>query len=94
MNYANVSLNNIYTNNYEVNLNSRPAKVSAYENNLTGKRDEVNVSNQAQDFQTAMKMARGTEDIRTEKVDALRNAVKTGAYVPDMNAVANKILGL
>ncbi len=55
-------------------------------------RDKIEISDQARDFQTAMKAFKELPDVRQDKVDELRSQMESGQYKPSSEAVADKIM--
>lgn len=55
-------------------------------------RDTVSVSQNALLLTQARRTAQATPDIRTEKVDALRDQVEKGTYTPDSRRTAAKLI--
>lgn len=58
-----------------------------------GKMDELVLSNQGQTIRLATQAIRETPDIRSEKVNELKEAIKTGTYNVSGEEVAEKLLG-
>lgn len=58
----------------------------------TKKTDQLNISNTGRDFQIAMDEVKNQPEIRTEKVDEIRNQIKAGVYKIDAKAIAEKML--
>ena len=54
--------------------------------------DKVTLSRDSRDMQIARDAVMNTPDIRTEKVEALRNEVKAGRYAVPADKVADKII--
>lgn len=59
---------------------------------VTGKKDVVSISNQAKDFQTAMKALKEIPDIRKDKVEELALKIESGTYKVSEEDIADKIL--
>lgn len=57
---------------------------------LAGK-DRASVSDKARELAKARTLMETTPDVRTEKVDALREQVATGNYQPPLDAIARQI---
>lgn len=55
-------------------------------------RDKIEISDQARDFQTAMKAFKELPDVRQGKVEELRSQMESGQYKPSSEAVADKIM--
>lgn len=58
----------------------------------TGKSDELSLSGVARDYQFAMNAIKNVPDIRKEKVDAIKEQIRTGTYVVDAGNIAEKML--
>lgn len=58
----------------------------------TSKKDEVELSSVAKDFQAVYKLLQQTPDIRAEKVDDLKAKINSGNYNVKAEEVADKIL--
>lgn len=54
--------------------------------------DKVTISKDSRDMQIARDAMMNTPDIRTEKVEELRNEVKAGRYAVPADKVADKII--
>lgn len=55
-------------------------------------RDKIEISDQARDFQTAMKAFKELPEVRQDKIDDVRSQMESGQYKPSSEAVADKIL--
>ena len=55
--------------------------------------DRVTLSNRAQAFQEARRAALDVPDVRTDRVEAVRQQVKNGSLVPDPERIAQALLG-
>ena len=55
--------------------------------------DKVNLSTRGQEIQLALQRIKATPDIRQDRVEALRNAIKSGPYHVSGLEVAEKMLG-
>ncbi|WP_352418279.1 flagellar biosynthesis anti-sigma factor FlgM [Proteiniborus sp.] len=66
-------------------------KVSSKTNKLA-KNDELSLSSTAKDYQFAMNAIKNVPDIRKEKVEAIKEQIRTGTYVIDAGKIAEKIL--
>lgn len=53
---------------------------------------DVEISEQARLFKAATEMARQNPEIRSEKVEALKQRIRSGTYQVDAAAVADKLL--
>lgn len=54
--------------------------------------DELSLSDVAKDYQLAMNAIKKVPDIRKEKVEAIKEQIRTGTYVIDAGKIAEKIL--
>lgn len=59
---------------------------------IQGKRDEMQVSNEAQVLSKVLHTAKNAPEIRQEKVTELKQAIKQGTYNVSTEDVADKIL--
>ena len=59
---------------------------------VAGKRDEILISNKGKDFQAALKLAREAPDIRTNKVEDIKQKVQTDTYEVSGKDVADKVI--
>lgn len=55
-------------------------------------RDKIEISDQARDFQTAMKAFKELPEVRQQKLDELREQIGSGEYKPSAETVADKLL--
>lgn len=55
-------------------------------------RDKIEISDEARDFQTAMKAFKELPDVRQAKIDEVKDQVQSGQYKPSAEAVVDKIL--
>ncbi|WP_074348853.1 flagellar biosynthesis anti-sigma factor FlgM [Proteiniborus sp. DW1] len=56
------------------------------------KNDELSLSDVARDYQFALNAIKNVPDIRKEKVDAIKEQIRTGTYVVDAGNIAEKML--
>lgn len=68
-------------------------KKDSYKLNKANKNDQLSLSSTAKDYQIAMNALKDTPDIRKEKVEAIKEQIRTGTYVIDSGKIAEKILG-
>lgn len=54
--------------------------------------DELRLSDVAKDYQLAMNAIKKVPDIRKEKVETIKQQIKTGTYVVDAGKIAEKML--
>ena len=59
---------------------------------VSGKKDEMSLSNEAQVLSKALQGAKVAPDVREEKVNELKNAIKQGTYSVSAEDVAEKLL--
>jgi negative regulator of flagellin synthesis FlgM len=59
---------------------------------VEGKKDEMQVSTEAQLMSKILQTAKNAPEIREEKVDTLKNAIKQGNYNVSAEDVAQKML--
>jgi len=55
-------------------------------------RDKIEISDEARDFQTAMKAFKELPEVRQSKIDELKSQVESGQYKPSAEAVVDKIM--
>lgn len=60
--------------------------------NKVSKNDQLSLSDTAKDYQIAMNAIKNVPDIRKEKVEAIKEQIRTGTYVIDAGKIAEKIL--
>lgn len=58
---------------------------------VASKKDVVSISNQAKDFQAIMKAVKDVPDIRTDKVNELKDKYESGSYNVDGKDIAQKL---
>jgi len=54
--------------------------------------DKIEISQEAHDFQVAMKAFKDLPDVREDKVSELKEQVNSGSYKPSSEDVMNKLL--
>ncbi len=59
--------------------------------NLISKSDKINISSKGKDFQVAMNALKKVPDVRQEKVDEIKNQIKSGTYNVDSGKIVEKI---
>lgn len=57
-----------------------------------GKRDELKLSDEAREFQIALKALENTPDVREEKIEEIRQQIQSGTYEIDSKKIAEKML--
>ena len=75
---------------YITNLNNK-AKVNKQEQEEI-KKDKVGVSEKGKDYQVALEKFRSLPDIRTDKVEKLKEEISTGTYKVEGSKIAEKML--
>ncbi len=55
-------------------------------------RDKIEISEQAKDFQVAMRAFKELPEVRQGKIEEIRSQVESGQYKPSAEAVAEKIM--
>ncbi len=55
-------------------------------------KDKVEISDKAKDFQVAMQAIKKLPEVRQEKIDGIKNAIKAGTYNPSAEEVVDKML--
>ncbi|MDN5321679.1 MAG: negative regulator of flagellin synthesis FlgM [Clostridia bacterium] len=60
--------------------------------NVQGKKDEMQVSNEAQVMSKILQRAKNAPEIREQKVNEIKNAIKQGTYNVTADDVAEKML--
>lgn len=85
-NSANIQrMMNVYNNqNVKTQKASSGAKIA--------KKDELKLSNVAQDFQTVLNAAKEVPEIRQEKVNEIKSQIETGKYKLDAKQIAEKMM--
>lgn len=58
----------------------------------TDKKDEVNISNKANDFQYAFKLASQVADVRQDKIEDIKARMQAGTYSVAAKEVSEKIV--
>lgn len=54
--------------------------------------DQLEISRTAKDYQIAKQAVAGTQDIRTDKINDIKNRMESGTYNISMEEVADKIV--
>lgn len=75
---------NIYKNQGNVSKTNKLQK--------SDKRDELNISNEAHEFQLAMKAVKDQPEIREKKVEELKRQIESGTYSVDAKKIAEKMM--
>lgn len=60
--------------------------------NGVGKKDQVEISSVGKDFQIAKQALNKISDVRTDKVNDIKNRMEAGTYNMNAEEVANKLL--
>lgn len=72
--------------------NQKKTQATAKIHNVEGKKDEMQVSNEAQLMSKILQTAKNAPEIREEKVNQLKSAIKQGTYNVSTEDVAQKML--
>jgi len=72
--------------------NQKRIPAASKTHSIEGKKDEMQVSNEAQVMSRILQTAKNAPDIREEKVNELKNAIKQGTYNVSTQDVAEKML--
>ena len=56
------------------------------------KSDKVEISSEARDYQVAMQALKDVPEVRSEKVDAIKQQISSGSYKPNAEQIAEHIL--
>ena len=56
------------------------------------KSDKVEISNEARDYQVAMQALKDVPEVRSEKVNAIKEQIDSGHYKPNAEQIAEQIL--
>jgi len=59
---------------------------------VVSKKDAVSISNQGKDFQAALKAAKEAPDVRTDKVEEIKQKMQKDTYEVSGNDIADKVL--
>ncbi|MFV0504144.1 MAG: flagellar biosynthesis anti-sigma factor FlgM [Lachnospirales bacterium] len=54
----------------------------------------LEVSDTFKEYQKIQKMVSGAEDVRVDKVNEIKSRIQNGTYKVDLDALANKMLGI
>jgi negative regulator of flagellin synthesis FlgM len=55
------------------------------------KKDNIKISDKGKDFQFAMKLLKDVPDVRKEKIDEIKQQLRTGTYKIDSGKIVEKI---
>jgi len=72
--------------------NQKKTQPTSKTHGVEGKRDEMQVSNEAQVMSKILQTAKNAPEIREEKVNQLKNAIKQGTYNVSTEDLAEKML--
>lgn len=72
------------------NKNSGVKKINSKE--MSKDMDEIKISSKAIEFQYALQKVKDVEEMRMDKVEDIKNRIKSGAYNIEGNKIAEKIL--
>lgn len=56
------------------------------------KSDKVEISSEARDYQVAMQALKDVPEVRSEKVNAIKEQISSGQYKPNAEQIAEQIL--
>ncbi len=56
------------------------------------KSDKVEISEEAREYQLAMRALKEVPEVRTEKVDTIKQEIQSGQYKPNAEQIADQIL--
>lgn len=56
------------------------------------KRDELNISKEAHEYQWALDLAKEVPDIRVDKVEKIKHEISSGTYYVDGKKIAEKMI--
>lgn len=76
----------------QVNPYAEVARKNQVSNASLQSADKVEFSESARQFKTLLRAASDVPDVRTEKVEAIRQQIESGTYKVDSKAVAEKML--
>ncbi len=72
------------------NKNSGVKKINSKE--MSKDMDEIKISSKAIEFQYALQKVKDVEEMRMDKVEDIKNRIKSGTYNIEGNKIAEKIL--
>jgi len=72
--------------------NQKKIRSKSNVNGIESKRDEMQVSSEAQVMSKALQSAKNAPEIREQKVNEIKNALKQGTYNVSADDVAEKML--
>lgn len=78
------------SNAYDI-YTKKPA-VSGKKNKLSVKKDDLNVSDEAREFQNVFKAVSSTPDIREDKINRIKDKIESGNYNINSEDIADKML--
>lgn len=84
----------IYNSNIEKAFNvykKQQVRETTKVSSRISRKDEFNISDKAKEYQIAMNALKKVPDIRHEKVDEIRQQIKSGTYDIDSGKIAEKI---
>lgn len=65
---------------------------SVESNKKSGKSDQLEISQTGKDYQTVKQAVAGTNEVRMDKVEEIKQRLASGTYDVSMNEVADKLL--
>ena len=78
-------VNNLYKNDVSVKYETQTK--------INNKKDELDISSVARDYQTLARALANTPDIREERVNELKLQMESDTYVVNAKQIADKLLG-
>ncbi len=72
---------------YQTNAVNKTMKVAG-----TSTTDQLEISRTAKDYQVAKQAVAGTQEVRTDKVNDIKNRIESGTYNISMEETADKIV--
>ncbi len=73
---------------YNKNANVKNAK----SDKINQEKDQIRISEKAVEFQFALQKIKDVEEIRMDKVESIKNQIKSGTYEIDGQKIAEKML--
>jgi negative regulator of flagellin synthesis FlgM len=88
----NISISSTTKLNGYYKLDRKMDIFKTYEENF--KKDEIEISSKARDYQISRKALSQISDTREDKVEVLKKAYESGMYVVNINDLSDKLLGI
>ncbi|MGE5472837.1 MAG: flagellar biosynthesis anti-sigma factor FlgM [Ignavibacteriales bacterium] len=73
------------------NKNKTTSKIEK-SSSVSSKKDAVSISSEGKDFQTALKAVRETPDIRTDRIEEIKQKMQGDKYEVSSSDIADKIV--